>query len=605
MCGIGGWFGRGAPIDLQALGRSIAHRGPDGAGTWEDPAGCAGMVHTRLSILDLTEAGSQPMSYSAKGNHDDCLYQLTFNGEIYNFRELRAALEEQGESFVGNSDTEVLLRLLVREGVAALPKLAGMFAFAFWDPTTKKAILARDGLGIKPLYYSTRNGQLIFASEFRSLQSVASDQHPNVDAVRDFLLWGSFQEPATLVEEIHQLEAGSFLEWHDGHTNIVEWYRPEFDEYDSHNRQHSSRATAVTSTRNALLESVQRHLVSDVPIGIFLSGGIDSTSIVALAREILGANADLRTFSIAFEEAEFDESPVIQKTVERFKTNHTQWMMTSAEGAAEVEPYLAAMDQPTTDGFNTWCVSKMARRGGVKVVLSGLGGDELFAGYDSFRQLPRLRFAHKATIGTSRLLGMCLKRVTSSNRFHRLAAFLQGNGGTISAYHTLRGFFTPDEANHLVRQLLNREPSALEWHEPGVNHGNVVSFLEMTRYMRNQLLRDSDVFSMAQGLELRVPFVDTRLFQTLATIPASIRLRQGKQLLLEAVPEVPQWVREQPKRGFRFPFQKWMNDGFGDMLAAAERVSDIPLTTWYRRWAVATIQRRLESLASCQEVFAQ
>jgi asparagine synthase (glutamine-hydrolysing) len=265
--------------------------------------------------------------------------------------------------------------------------------------------------------------------------------------------------------------------------------------------------------------------------------------------------------------------------------------MTPEEGRAEIASYIAAMDQPTIDGFNTWCVSKLARREGMKVVLSGLGGDEIFGGYGSFRQVPLFLRLYRILNFLRPVIAGALNRTPVGSRWRRLAAFLGGPGTAMAAFHVQRGIFTEKEANDLARSLTDSDPGPAEWTLDGLpaDPADAVSYLELTRYMRNQLLRDSDVFSMAHGLELRVPFVDARLFDALVAIPASVRLRKGKQLLLDAVPEIPPWVRNQPKRGFQFPFQEWMQREFGRILAAADEETTVPLVTWYRRWALAAV----------------
>ena len=661
MCGIAGWFGQSMACDAASLIAALRHRGPDGEGLWQDPEGHAGLVHTRLAIIDLSETGAQPMGLrtgdqrsEAGGQQDSkelsakskrvggedrdqrsevsgARYWIVFNGEIYNYRELREELDNRGqraevrgqqdskeqsakskglgaevrdqrsdvgtqgaishqpcaiskEDWQSNSDTEVLLRLLVREGKGALPKLAGMFAFAFYDSESGRALLARDPFGIKPLYYVERDGGLAFASEVRALRALAPRTDTVAGSLRDTLLWGSVPEPATLVDGIRQLPAGCFLEWDGTAAKVGRWHKLRFDAA-------PAPGEPVAATRAALVESMQRHLVSDVPVGIFLSGGIDSTAVLALAREALGPGADLRTFSIGFDDPAYDESSIARRTADRFGARHTEWRMTPDEGQAEIAGYLAAMDQPTIDGFNTWCVSKLARREGMKVVLSGLGGDELFAGYGSFRQVPLFLRLHRLLGPLRPLVAAALEHMVTGSRWQRLAAFLRGPGSILSAFHAQRGIFTEPEAKELARLLTGRDAGPAEWSLGDLpdDPADAVSFLELTRYMRNQLLRDSDVFSMAHGLELRVPFVDARLFKALATIPASVRLREGKQLLLEAVPEIPAWVRKQPKRGFRFPFEEWMKGKFGDVLAAADKKTTVPLVTWYRRWALAAV----------------
>lgn len=574
---------------------ALRHRGPDGQGSWE--SGQVTLVHTRLAIIDLSDAGSQPMEWcGAQGDHGGAGMissahpsVLVFNGEIYNHRQLRDELEQHGEVFVSGSDTEVLLRLLVREGEACLPKLAGMFAFAFWDEATGTALLARDSMGIKPLYYRSEDGALSFSSESKMLGREGDET--DAGALRDFFLWGSIVEPATLNKEVRQLPAGHCLKWKDGKISISRWRSGAKAPRVVHDLQ---AATALT--REALLESLRRHLVSDVPVGIFLSGGIDSTVILALTREILGPQADIRTFSIGFDDPQFDESGLARRTAEHFGARHTEWRMKQSEGAAEIPAFLAAVDQPTIDGFNTWCVSKMARCEGVKVVLSGLGGDEIFAGYSSFERVPRLRKIYKWLGPLRHLVARLLSRQAAASPWRRFGGFFSGGGTWLEAYHAQRGIFTPDEATTLAAAISGQTVSSSVWELAGLpeNPREIVSHLELTRYMRNQLLRDSDVFSMAHGLELRVPFVDTKLVDSISVISSAARLQQGKQLLLAAVPEVPDWIRNQSKRGFSFPFQAWLEGRFGDLLADAQGVSPVPLKAWYRTWAVAIILQKLQ-----------
>ncbi|MEO7931667.1 MAG: asparagine synthase (glutamine-hydrolyzing) [Chthoniobacterales bacterium] len=620
MCGIAGFFGSAPAANFadRAL-RCLATRGPDGSGTWFSPAGDVGLIHTRLAILDLTEASRQPMAFCEKpATHVEDhakspgRFWLIFNGEIYNFRELRRSLEAQGETFTTTGDTEVLLRLLIREGVACLPKLAGMFAFAFWNEDTETGLLVRDPLGIKPLYYSQSDDSVAFASECRVLRHGNDAIDPT--ALRDFFLWGSVPDPETLYQDIRQLSAGHLLRWSRKEITIECWHQitlkapdPSILSYHFAHRKaaRSDFLLAADLTRVALEESISRHLVSDVPVGIFLSGGIDSTILLALTRQTLGPRADIRTFSIGFEDPEFDESELARRTAEHFGATHTEWMMSPEEGAAEVGPFLEAIDQPGIDGFNTWCVSKLAQREGLKVVLSGLGGDELFAGYQSFDQVPRYRTWRKALGPLRHALAAVLDLQEAGSPFRRLSAFFRGHGDWLHAYHVQRGIFTAEEAAELSTQLAG-VPAKTNWTVPLLpsDSKDVISLLEITRYMRNQLLRDSDVYSMAHGLELRVPFVDVRLIETLFSLPPKLRLRRGKQLLLDAVPEVPEWVRNQSKRGFRFPFERWMEGQFGDLLDTARDKSPVPLKLWYRTWAVAVAIKSISTVERCCEVGA-
>ena len=589
MCGIAGWFGKNLADDAEALTASLRHRGPDGEGLWRDPGGSAVLVHTRLAVLDLSDAGAQPMGCASIAG-ESARSWLVMNGEIYNFRELRNELEAKGQEFKGHSDTEVVLRLLEREGRAALSRLAGMFALAWYDLDSGKGLLARDPFGIKPLYYVQTPTGVRFSSEVRALRSTMDNPAISPAAVRDTLMWGSVPEPATFVEGIVELPAGSCLAWDGESAKVEQWQSITFGRM-------SAPADPVAATRTALIESIDRHLVSDVPVGIFLSGGLDSTAVLALTRKVLGPSAEIRTFSIGFDDPQYDESSLARRTADLFSATHTEWRMSADEGQAEVAGYMAAMDQPSIDGFNTWCVSKLASRNGMKVVLSGLGGDELFGGYSSFERLPQFQRLYSSLGPLRRATAAALERAPAGSRLKRVAQFLRGPGTPLAAFNLQRGIFTEQEAIQLTRSITGIDPGPPSWDVQGLprDAGDRVSFLELTRYMRNQLLGDSDVFSMAHGLELRVPFVDARLFDSVASIPSSIRLAKGKQLLIDAVPEIPEWVREQPKRGFRFPFQEWMSGAFGAALELADSETTVPLATWYRRWALAVVLQQREA----------
>ena len=588
MCGIAGWFGARGQWDADLLRDRLSRRGPDGSGIWQSDK--ATLVHTRLAVIGLGEQGAQPMARCGdEGKADSSDAVLVFNGEIYNYRELGPPDAE--------SDTAVLFELLAREGEKCLPKLAGMFAFAFYRPETGEALLARDAFGMKPLYYRIDGDELAFASEKKLLRRAGDE--PDTEAVRDFFLWGSVPEPATVNRNIQQIPAGHALRWKNGKAEVSAWYKPEL-------RRHRKmpRDEAVRRTRGALEESMRRHLVSDVPVGVFLSGGIDSTAILALARQQLGAQAELRTFSIGFDDPDFDESAVARRTAHHFGALHTEWRMTAAEGAAEIKNYLAALDQPTIDGFNSWCISKLAKRSGSKVVLSGLGGDEWFAGYGSFARLPQLQALHRfAPAPLKRLAAKLCQNTSAGSPQRRLCSFLKSDGGWLEAFHAMRGIFTPEEAAELAEYLTGQRPKAPDWTtgELPTTGPEIAGSLEVTRYMRNQLLRDSDLFSMAHGIELRVPFVDARLAEALLELPPEFRLAKGKALLIDAVPEIPEWVRNRPKKGFVFPFARWIEQGMSEMLDEARRASPVPLATWYRTWALALGELSVASLKSSKE----
>jgi asparagine synthase (glutamine-hydrolysing) len=616
MCGIAGQFGKSdREFSSRAL-RLLGHRGPDSSGLWLSPE--ALLIHTRLAIIETGSAGRQPMALDGDAalspdegkfselpgteGHDGV---IVFNGEIYNHRELRGDLESAGVSVGSGSDTEVLMRLFAREGSEGLIKLAGMFAFAFWHGESGTGYLVRDPLGIKPLYYrSEADGSVSFASEAKVLQR----QGDTIDAsaLRDFFLWGSLCEPATLSSEVRALPAGHLLQWEKGRISVRRWAPEVLEGVMATERlrlavelgKPPSYEDSLTLLREALRETVSRHMVSDVPIGFFLSGGIDSTVLLSMARSILGPDADLRTFSIAVDDPSLDESGIAARTARHFGARHTEWRISSVEFDEELPRYLAAIDQPSIDGFNTWCASKLAAREGIKVVLSGLGGDEIFGGYTSFRRMHQQRLLYRNFGRARTLIASLINAVAGKTPLSRLGDYFHGGGSWLETYHSQRGIFLPSEAAQLALALGGVSPPSMDWRTPVPFpcEKDAISFLEISRYMRNQLLRDSDVFSMAHGLELRVPFVDARLLSRIQEIPPMHRFLPHKRILTDAVGNIPDWILGQPKRGFSLPFQSWIDESWGDRMKRADALSPVPLRTWYRRWAVVVADECLKRI---------
>lgn len=567
MCGIAGLISSTQPAipladTLAQLCASLRHRGPDDEGVWISRDGNVGLAHTRLSILDPSPDGHQPML------SPDGKMIITFNGEIYNFRELRAALEAEGEVFHTQADTEVLLRLYARQGAKMLGTLRGMFAFAIWDVERSECFLARDGFGIKPLYYSTHDGTLVFASELKALQGAGlTSGGLNAHALAGYFESGAVPEPETLIEGVLCLEAGHWLLWKDGALTKSCWWEPRFP------KPASPARSAATTVREALIDSVRLHHVSDVPVGVFLSGGMDSTALVALSR--LAGWEHFKTFSLGVEDSQLDESGFARRTAAHFDTDHHELRIDDGRARSLFAEFLQVTDQPTIDGFNTFIVSTLAREHGIKVVLSGLGGDEMFAGYASFTRLPRLLSLSKAAEfagPTRRMAARALGHFSPHGGLRRLAEYLHGPLTLGSAYRSFRGIFTQRESRRLAAHFTGCEEHAVLAREDPVAAGqeltleDQISALELRHYLRNQLLKDNDVVTMSRGLELRVPFIDRPLFENVSSVPASQRLQPGKRLLLEAVPEIPEWVARRPKSGFQLPFFRWMR---GDLPVAS------------------------------------
>src|SRR5262245_2703183 len=511
MCGIVGIYAYTATapeIDREELRRirdNMLLRGPDGVGEWYSQDGRIGFGHRRLSIIDLSERGAQPMQ-SADGR-----LVITFNGEIYNHRTLRAELEAKGCIFRTQSDTEVLLHLYAAKGTSMVHDLRGMFAFGLWDAARKVLLLARDPYGIKPLYYSDNRESLRFASQVKALQAGRITSALEPAALAGFCLFGSVPEPFTISSEVRGLPAGCTLRID---ANGVGEPTPYFEisralaDAGKHTKRHSPR-DGQRIVREALSDSVHNHLVSDVPVGLFLSAGIDSGAIAGLAAEALKSSATpLSTINVAFREfrgSPDDEAPLASEMARLFGTNHTTRLVQKSEFEADLPRLLDAMDQPSIDGVNTWFVSKAARELGMKVMLSGLGGDELFGGYPSFRDLPfwvgALRIPSQFPglgLGFRRAYG-AMARITRAQNLK--AAGLFEYGGTYpGAYLLRRGLFMPWELPGLLGEdlaeqgLARLEPLALIDRalspDPGRPFSRVAA-LETSLYMRNQLLRDT------------------------------------------------------------------------------------------------------------------
>lgn len=596
MCGIAGIIQDRHTHDLSKLSdrlqAALQHRGPDDQGTYLCPSGQAALIHTRLAILDLSPAGHQPMATA------DQRYWISFNGEIYNFRHLRDQLAAQGETFYSQTDTEVILKLYQRQGPACLQQLRGMFAFAIWDTQAKTCFIARDPLGIKPLYYWHSGHTLVFASEIRTLlASGLPDRQLNPTGLYGYLTQGFISEPDTLLQDIHCLPAGHWLRWQAGEHQITPYWQLQFGS------EPMALADATARLRNALVDSIRHHLVSDVPVGIFLSGGIDSTAVTALARQVQGNT--LKTYSIAFAEDQWNEAPLARRVAQTFATDHSELLLTPQVGESLLGKFLQSVDQPSVDGFNTFCVAQLAHTQGAKVVLSGLGGDELFGGYPFFRSLPRLLQAGQwlqRLQPLGQILGTGLETYGRSPKQRRIGSWLRQPTSVSNIYQNLRSIFSAAEAHTILQHYCpgHRIDGGLSGAEPPPqpSPADTLSWLEINRYMRNQLLRDSDVMSMTWGLELRVPLVDRALLETISAIPADLRLAPGKYLLTQAVPEVPDWIINRPKQGFAIPFQLWMETDWQHLFDDLPSLPGVSLQSWYRRWSLAVLQRWWHNLNS-------
>ena len=586
MCGICGVWPGGNESPVRAMVSALHHRGPDDSGSYFDEG--IGLGMTRLAILDVSPAGHQPMS-----NGDGTVW-IVYNGETYNFLELRASLNREGQRFASGSDTEVILRLYERHGDGFLDRLRGMFALAIYDRRQgrgrERLLLARDPLGIKPLLYAGDASRFVFASEIKALLASGLVQ-PRISAgaLRDLLAFGSVAQPSTLIDGVQMLPPGHRLTL-DSQRLVIERYS-RLDPSRFPDTGQLPYPEQVRRLRGLLEDSVRAHMVSDVPVGAFLSGGIDSTVLVGLMAR--ASSHKVRTFSVGFPEegAAIDETDEAARTAAAIGTDHTRVLVTGRDLRNRVEDIAAALDQPSVDGVNSYFVSSAAA-GHVKVAVSGTGGDELFAGYPWFAAMARAA-PHLAARGP-RQLAAALASSSALDRIPgRLAARVLGRARAWGDFLELfsrqyqifgnRGahaLIAPEWADALGPPPRDRNRSAASDELPRAPTVARVSALCLRGYTQNQLLRDIDAVSMAQSLEVRVPFLDPALADFALSLPdqaklavdarspgASYRDTGAKRILIDAARDVlPDGFDLQPKRGFGMPFDAWLHGPLRDVL---------------------------------------
>jgi len=556
-----------------------AHRGPDDEGVASFRFGpltlCLG--HRRLSILDLSAAGHQPMLHPETGD------AVVYNGELYNHEALRQELEAAGERFTGHGDTEVLLHALARWGTDAFPRLRGMYAAAFYRPRSQQLILCRDPLGIKPLYFAQLGAVFVFASELRAFGAsglIPSDVEPR--ALAGLLAYGSVPAPLAMIRGVEMLGGGTWLELSPPQGAAAPQARSRRFWAIPAESAPPARPQAVSELRGRLQEAARSHLLSDVPVGVFLSSGIDSTAVAALCQAVASDPIDTFTICLSDDEA-MDESHTAARTAALLGTHHHTIELPEAVVQEETQRWLLSLDQPSLDGLNTFIISGAVRSRGIKVALSGLGGDEVFGGYPGFWQVPAisrvLRWAHVLPAGLRGALAEAASRGRNQAQREKARALATSSASIeklmfqrrrVFSDRELRGFGFDSEALGLEdTYLLRTEPdvSALSGSPEGL-----ISALEIRHYMANTLLRDSDVFGMAHGLEIRVPLLDQALVDYAMTLPGAWRVRSGernKPLLTDALAGIlPPHSLGLPKRGFNLQQAHWMRGALRDRFEA-------------------------------------
>jgi len=608
MCGVAGIYAyhyAANPIRREELLRIRDHmrsRGPDASGCWISRDERVGLGHRRLSVIDLSAAANQPM------RSGDGKLVISFNGEIYNYRALRRELERQGCRFTTESDTEVLLQLYRARGTEMFHALRGMYAFALWDEDRASLLLARDPYGIKPLYYADDGWTVRIASQVKALLAggaVSRDREPA--GVVGFYLLGSVPEPYTLYREIRAVPAGGYV-WVSStgpqrpvnHFSIARvWAAAQrSDEGELPNEQ------TLELIRGALVDSVRHHLVADVPVGVFLSSGIDSGALVGLMRDAGQQTSNIKTITVTFDEFQGkaeDESPLSVETARTYGTEHHVRRVSRAEFLGDLPWLMEAMDQPTVDGINTWFVAKAAAEQGLKVALSGLGGDELFGGYPSFRDIPRWVWSlwlpsriPGAAAALRFLLTWLFPRANPKMR-----GLLEFGGSYAGAWYLKRAIFLPRDLpaildRDVVREGLRRLrlhahlSSCIET-DPGTSFGRVAA-LEASLYLRNQLLRDTDWASMAHSVEARVPYVDPTLLGVIARFARVQRPYKDALISSPRIP-LPDAVIHRAKTGFTTPIPQWLQEH--ETLNLWRHVPELREATcpWARRWSHVVAER--------------
>ncbi|MBI5134667.1 asparagine synthase (glutamine-hydrolyzing) [Candidatus Uhrbacteria bacterium] len=619
MCGIAGVIGTSDQVQegvLRSLAASLAHRGPNDEGIeqfslHQTSNTMVGLVHRRLAIIDCSPTGHQPMCDAVAGNW------IVFNGEIYNYRELRAELERLKHVFRSQSDTEVILKAYAQYGVGCVDKLRGMFAFAVVDVSKQKIFIAVDRFGIKPLYVYRKDTVFAFASEMKALLSAGIvPRVVDQEAVQSFLSFGAVQAPLTMIRGVRAVLPGEYVVYEPISAKMESglYWRISASEAQPPAGPGAQGVGAI------LEDTVRHHLVADVPIGLFLSGGVDSSALAVLAHRVAGRALD--SFSVTFEEKDYAEGKFARMIGERFCARHHELIIREADFEQLLPGALDAQDQPTIDGVNAYVISKAVHDVGINVVLSGQGGDEVFGGYSTFRRIPRMLKWWKIVRRMSKGQRMAIARIIGNGSITRskIGQYLSSRGEVPTFYQICRQLFSEQSIALLMPSVRPRSvKDAPVFEVDREKHWDLftqISQLELTGYLANMLLRDGDVMSMAHGLEVRVPYLDPVLLDRVFSSPVADKVKQGipKPLLLNAVrDDLPHeiWARE--KMGFTFPWEEWLRgrlrttieevlhdrdaagiielDGSVCQQMWRQFLSHHPAMTWSRLWAVYVLLR--------------
>lgn len=622
MCGIAGIIDLKKTPKLEVLKKMLldmAHRGPDSEGVYN--AGNALFGHRRLSIIDLSTNANQP--FFDTNNR----YVIVFNGEIYNYQEVKMEIDYLWQS---TSDTEVILAAYLKWGVSCLSRLNGMFAFSIYDTVKQELFVARDRIGVKPFYYTTTHDYFVFASEIRAVQeSGYVSNEIDKTALQGYLSSLAVPTPNTILSGIKQLCPGEYGIFSDGVFKTERYWSivPDFNILPK--GKELSYDDTVTKTRKLLKEAVKSRMVADVNVGAFLSGGIDSSAIVAIMSEYSSRPVD--TFSIVFNDKKFDEREYSQLVAKKYKTSHTELELEPNELIQHLDDYFKSMDSPTVDGINTWMVSKLVASTGIKVTLSGLGGDELFAGYPGFSRWKQIS-DYKAFLPSVLVkTGFDLANKLSHKRsFVKLNEFINNSTLDFGSFYSInRANFLTNEINGLLAGNLEKKkyPSWIQLNDLAAVKNRIYSeysIAELTHYTLDVLLKDTDQMSMRWALEIREPFFDYKLVEFLLTIPDGYKFDKNtpKKLLVDAMGDLlPKEVVYRSKKGFSFPWDSWIKNELRDYCEESlTRLSNNEMfeyatvqdlwkrylnndyrINWVQIWSLVVLQKWIENHGSTSE----
>ncbi|MFN0033307.1 MAG: asparagine synthase (glutamine-hydrolyzing) [Flavobacteriales bacterium] len=611
MCGIAGSYNfqskEKAHALVQSMCNAISHRGPDAQGVWQNNMTTLG--HRRLSIIDTSVAGNQPF-FSA-----DKKLVIAFNGEIYNYLELKKELSAEFQ-FTTSTDTEVMMAAYKKWGIDCVQRFFGMFGFALWDDDLQRLYVVRDRLGIKPIYYFEKNNALFFSSEIRALlQTGEIEKRIGSQALTDYLRYQTVHAPNTIIDGIKMLMPGYIMQLDAAGMSLSEYWSLQGNA--SKEARHHDTTMVKNQVHDLLQSSVELRMRADVPFGAFLSGGIDSSAVVGLMSRMSAHR--IKTFAVTFHEKQFDESLYSSMIAKKFNTDHTEIRLHATDFLKLVPAALQAMDHPSGDGPNTYVVSKVTRERGVKMALSGLGGDEVFAGYDVFKRMKTLerrmwmnlapRFMRAAT--GKLLLGM--KPSVSSEKIAMSLASARMDFAHL--YPIVRQLFGEEIVQSLIRDTTKHinpvSHITMQLQHADLEMLSKVSVAEMSTYMQNILLRDADQMSMAHALEVRVPFLDHRLVEYVLGVTDAVKYpHTPKQLLVDSLCDLlPREIIDRPKMGFTFPWEVWLKNELRifceDNLNALQQIEELnhdavnklwnrflnsdPRITWSRIWPLVTL----------------